>query len=216
MPTKKIAWENWDSDVLEQEVTDAIFESEDFEDEEAVEDAILFLGKIPKLVTTPTGVYQLHDKMNILNQFDCWMGHTNFDLTKSVEKVIESIEGVELLTVIGRYRFFIGIGKLFSFSDVRRTIENILCDSISHEDFDDILENEIEDNYRSLSSSITNLKLLLTEYKHWALFIGSDGMVDYTMSNQDNDAEYLEMIEEYEKYKKEYGGTILRDKVNEE
>jgi hypothetical protein len=36
------------------------------------------------------------------------------------------------------------------------------------------------------------------------------------MSNQDNDAEYLEMIEEYEKYKKEYGGTILRDKVNEE
>ena len=36
------------------------------------------------------------------------------------------------------------------------------------------------------------------------------------MSNQDDDAEYLEMIEEYEKYKKEYGGTILRDKVNEE
>ena len=108
------------------------------------------------------------------------------------------------------------MGSKFLAHEARRTIENILCDSIAHEDFDDILENEIEDNYRSLSSSITNLKLLLTEYKHWALFIGSDGMVDYTMSNQDDDAEYLEMIEEYEKYKKEYGGTILRDKVNEE
>jgi len=214
MPANKIAWENWDSDVLEQEIIDNILESEDFEEEEA-EDALLFLGKIPKLITTPTGIYQLHDKMNILNQFDCWMGHTNFDLTKSVEKIIESVEGVELLSIIGRYRFFIGIGKLFNFSDVRRTIESILCDSLS-DSYDDILEKDIETNYRSLSSSITNLKLLVSEYKHWAIFIGSDGMVDYTMSNQDNDAEYLEMIKEYEQYKKEYGGTILRDKVNEE
>ena len=214
MPANKIAWENWDSDVLEQEIIDNILESEDFEEEEA-EDALLFLGKIPKLVTTPTGIYQLHDKMNILNQFDCWMGHTNFDLTKSVEKIIESVEGVELLSIIGRYRFFIGIGKLFNFSDVRRTIESILCNSLA-DSYDDILEQDIENNYRSLSSSITNLKLLVSEYKHWAIFIGSDGMVDYTMSNQDNDAEYLEMIKEYEQYKKEYGGTILRDKVNEE
>ena len=153
--------------------------------------------------------------MNILNQFDCWMGHTNFDLTKSVEKIIESVEGVELLSIIGRYRFFIGIGKLFNFSDVRRTIESILCNSLA-DSYDDILEQDIENNYRSLSSSIINLKLLVSEYKHWAIFIGSDGMVDYTMSNQDNDAEYLEMIKEYEQYKKEYGGTILRDKVNEE
>lgn len=214
MPANKIAWENWDSDVLEQEIIDNILESEDFEEEEA-EDALLFLGKIPKLVTTPTGIYQLHDKMNILNQFDCWMGHTNFDLTKSVEKIIESVEGVELLSIIGRYRFFIGIGKLFNFSDVRRTIESILCNSLA-DSYDDILEQDIENNYRSLSSSIINLKLLVSEYKHWAIFIGSDGMVDYTMSNQDNDAEYLEMIKEYEQYKKEYGGTILRDKVNEE
>ena len=213
MPANKIAWENWDSDVLEQEIIDNILESEDFEEEEA-EEALLFLGKIPKLITTPTGIYQLHDKMNILNQFDCWMGHTNFDLTKSVEKIIESVEGVELLSIIGRYRFFIGIGKLFNFSDVRRTIESILCNSLAN--YDDILEQDIETNYRSLSSSITNLKLLVSEYKHWAIFIGSDGMVDYTMSNQDNDAEYLEMIKEYEQYKKEYGGTILRDKVNEE
>ena len=126
MPANKIAWENWDSDVLEQEIIDNILESEDFEEEEA-EDALLFLGKIPKLVTTPTGIYQLHDKMNILNQFDCWMGHTNFDLTKSVEKIIESVEGVELLSIIGRYRFFIGIGKLFNFSDVRRSIEKKIC-----------------------------------------------------------------------------------------
>ena len=214
MPANKIAWENWDSDVLEQEIIDNILESEDFEEEEA-EDALLFLGKIPKLITTPTGIYQLHDKMNILNQFDCWMGHTNFDLTKSVEKIIESVEGVELLSIIGRYRFFIGIGKLFNFSDVRRTIESILCNSLA-DSYDDILEQDIENNYRSLSSSIINLKLLVSEYKHWAIFIGSDGMVDYTMSNQDNDAEYLEMIKEYEQYKKEYGGTILRDKVNEE
>ena len=35
MPANKIAWENWDSDVLEQEIIDNILESEDFEEEEA-------------------------------------------------------------------------------------------------------------------------------------------------------------------------------------
>ena len=34
MPANKIAWENWDSDVLEQEIIDNILESEDFEEEE--------------------------------------------------------------------------------------------------------------------------------------------------------------------------------------
>ena len=38
-------------------------------------------------------------------------------------------------------------------------------------------------------------------------------MVDYTITNEDNDQNYLDMITEYEKYKKENGGTILQNET---
>jgi hypothetical protein len=88
MSSKKrvIAWEKWDEDVLEQELIEEIYqEVSEGEEENLVEDALLFMEKIPKLITTPMGMYQLHDKMSILNQFDCWMGYTNFDITKGVQ-----------------------------------------------------------------------------------------------------------------------------------
>ena len=207
MRPRKIAWENWGPDVLDEEIVEETLNNEDFqEDEELAEEALLFLGKIPKLITTPAGIFQLHDKMNVLNQFDCWMGHSNFDITKTVEKAMESIEGVEFLSIIGRYRFFIGIGRLFNFSDVRIEIEETFYDNVVIDD-----EHDIEASYTSLFDSIGNLKTLVSEYKHWAIFIGADGMVDYTITNEDNDQEYLDMIIEYEKHKKEHGGTILQD-----
>ena len=120
MSNKTIAWERWDEDVVEQEIVDNFYEKyEDAEEEEeegGIEDALAFLGRIPSLVTTPMGVYQLHDKMNIMNQFDCWMGYTNFDITQSVKNAIEKVEGVELLNIMSRYRFFLGVGKMFEFS----------------------------------------------------------------------------------------------------
>ena len=61
---KKIAWERWDEDVIEQEIVENFYEKHaDAEDEEGVEDALMFLEKIPSLVTTPMGMFQLHDKI---------------------------------------------------------------------------------------------------------------------------------------------------------
>lgn len=57
------------------------------------------------------------------------MGYTNFDITTSVQDALESVDGVELLEVMSRYRFFLGVGKLFNFSDVRRDVEEQLCDN---------------------------------------------------------------------------------------
>ena len=40
---------------------------------------------------------------------------------------IESCDGVEALKIIGRYSFFVGVGKLFDIKDVRSIIESELC-----------------------------------------------------------------------------------------
>ena len=116
---KQIAWEKWDTDLLEQEMIDDVIETSDESEMDLVEEALDLMSKIPKLVTTPAGVFQLHDKMNILSQFDCWMGYTNFNITQGVQDKIETAEGVELLIIISRYRFFLGVCKLFNFKIVR-------------------------------------------------------------------------------------------------
>ena len=59
----------------------------------------------------------------MLTNFDCWVGHTNFNLSKKIASELEKIEGVELLRICSRYRFFIGIGKMFDFKAVRKNLE---------------------------------------------------------------------------------------------
>ena len=52
MSSKKIAWEKWDVDLLEEELMDDLLEasSEDDEDAALTEEAIEFMQRIPKLV----------------------------------------------------------------------------------------------------------------------------------------------------------------------
>ena len=58
--------------------------------------------------------------------YDCWMGHANFNLTPVIKEELDGIDGVEILKICTRYRFFIGIGRMFDFSEVRKNIENKL------------------------------------------------------------------------------------------
>tara|TARA_R110002020_G_scaffold298736_4_gene514581 strand:+ start:3566 stop:4174 length:609 start_codon:yes stop_codon:yes gene_type:complete len=201
MSNKKIAWERWDEDVLEQEIVEDFYENhEDAEDEESVEDALAFLGKIPSLVTTPMGMYQLHDKMSVLNQFDCWMGYTNFDITKSVQEAIEKLEGVELLSIMTRYRFFLGVGKMFEFSDVRKLIETTICGFTS----DPALDEDTKESIDLIKSSISS-------DRYWTIFVSQSGEISYASTNKDSDEIYLSKLNHYRKRKKKNGGFIFQN-----
>jgi hypothetical protein len=69
---------------------------------------------------------QIMDDIAMLSSFDCWIGHTNFDITPPIKNILDSVPGIELLKIYSRYRFFIGIGKMFDFTDVRKIIEDSL------------------------------------------------------------------------------------------
>jgi len=67
------------------------------------------------------------DMMNdlaIVSNFDCWVGHTNFNITPSILRTLNSVEGIEVLKLFSRYRFFVGVGRMFNFKDVRHKVEN--------------------------------------------------------------------------------------------
>ena len=65
---------------------------------------------------------QLIEDMAMLSNYDCWIGHCNFDITEDIKQMLDETPGVEVLKVISRYRFFIGVGKMFKFTDVREYI----------------------------------------------------------------------------------------------
>lgn len=144
--TKKIGWQKYE-DYLEKQLTSPMLthiiqniamqhlekmgdiEDElDEEDEEEDEDYDLFdkkkniIHSSPMVPITP----QLMDDVAMLSSFDCWLGHTNFDLTHGIKDVLNKVPGIEVLKICSRYRFFVGIGQMFDFTEVRNDIEKAI------------------------------------------------------------------------------------------
>lgn len=128
----KIGWQKYE-DLIEKQLSSPIMhtlmgsimgqlhdELEDEEDEEEEDDHDIKHMHQPLMFPMSQ---QLIEDISMLSNFDCWMGHTNFDITHKIQDKLNTIEGVELLKVCSRYRFFIGVGKMFDFSDVRKNIE---------------------------------------------------------------------------------------------
>lgn len=69
---------------------------------------------------------RLMENISLAANFECWMGHTNFNITPEVRDKLNTTLGVEVLKICSRYRFFVGIGKMFDFAEVRQAIEQTL------------------------------------------------------------------------------------------
>lgn len=131
---KKLAWEKW-YDKVEDDIS--IF-GEDIDDQQdlqledqgvtsAFSPEMFF---IPEKISTPFGTYDASDPLCPTNLFECWIGHSNFPICEKEYTILnEEVDGVGAFKVISKYRFFIGIEKLFNFSVIRKDIEKKLCNS---------------------------------------------------------------------------------------
>jgi hypothetical protein len=132
MAKKIIAWENWNEkeiEGLEDEFTDI----SDIKDLEELADGLSlipqsnFMDMGPQVIHTPFGPVDPISKLKPSDRWDCWLGYTNFDLTRGVSDKLAIIGGVDALKIMSRYTFCIGIGKLFQFKNVRKDIEDAIC-----------------------------------------------------------------------------------------
>ena len=139
--TKKIGWQKYE-DYIEKQLSCPMLqsilqhmfanESEDEEEDEDEEDETyeesdskkhsLSLAINKMLPLTP----QVIDDISMLANFDCWIGHSNFDITPKIKDKLNRIPGVEILKIFSRYRFFVGIGQMFDFQNVRHEINKEL------------------------------------------------------------------------------------------
>ena len=122
---KKIGWQKYE-DVIQtemysplasmilEELNPAGVEDDEYEEEELHETESLILPK------------NFYETVSLMSRFDCWIGHTNFNITNSIKNKLNEVDGIEVLNIISRYRFFIGIGKMFEFTEVRKDIEKTI------------------------------------------------------------------------------------------
>ena len=141
--TKKIGWQKYEDMIqnqLQSPLLNSIYESlgsiqseldlEEFTEEELemLAEAENSLGSTYSQQVVPIDP-KMMEHVNLSANFDCWLGHTNFNITEDVLTKLEELDGVEVLKVCSRYRFFVGIGRMFDFKEVRKTIENTFIKS---------------------------------------------------------------------------------------
>lgn len=107
-------------EIISDESTEEDEDDESYEDDEKKSMSSLALSKLMPI--TP----QIIDDVAMLANFDCWVGHTNFDITPRIKEKLNKVPGIEILKIFSRYRFFVGIGQMFDFQNVRYDIEKEL------------------------------------------------------------------------------------------
>ena len=204
---KKIAWQSWNA------ITEEFYENDSglstLEDillatsnpEDLGDSPIKFFDPGPTVIYTPYGPFSSDSCLKPSNRWDCWFGYTNFDITFSVLDEIENADGVESVKIMGRYTFFIGIGKLFGSTEVKLNIENILTDT-KH-------INNIESVTPDLKEAIDSVKLQVDNKQFWSIFVSSMGEIDYIMADSLTDS-YLSDLNKFEDLRQKIGGIIIR------
>jgi hypothetical protein len=207
--SRKIAWESWNALEEERYANDGDFELIEDDEEETEADGAMHpfmaLSGLARMIETPLGAYNEQSLLQPSERWDCWIGYTNFDITKNIQKTIESIEGVEALKIIGRYTFFIGVGRMFSIKKVRHSIENVLCSYSKDEIFED------DDVYEAVSK----VREQLDNEKFWTIMVTADGSIEYVTSNEINKT-YLENVNKLIALKDKLGGIVLHSDDNNE
>ena len=163
MRERKIAWQKWVDEVVE--------DIEDLDDlDEIDDDNGLHMLELPSAIRTPLGAYGQFETMSPSNMFDCWFCYTNFDITEEDKNALDLVDGIEALRIVSRYRFFIGIGKMFTLTEVRPLVEIAL----------NINQHSI----------IAQIIAEISGKRKWAIGIYEDGSYTSITSDSDNDEEY--------------------------
>ena len=129
-----VYWEKWvnpyamDLDGIEWPGYEDPGEFEDIDDDDLEEfkSSLKEHQQQIKTLFTPMGPIPMTEHSMPSKLFKFWVGHSNFNITPDVVNIIEHVEGVETLNVWTRYRFRVGIGKLFKDSSVMFEIKEAM------------------------------------------------------------------------------------------
>jgi hypothetical protein len=104
------------------------------DDEDDIEDEVPTPTSRPtKFIATVMGHIPLTEYTHPSKIFNFWVGHTNFNITEDIFDIIEQVDGVEILDIFTRYRFRIGVGKMFESGKVKRDIRKAVLQHVKQQ-----------------------------------------------------------------------------------
>ena len=197
---KKISWESWNAKVVAD--TPEETPKEQTASYEQLEEQVDYLVpfQTTRVIYTPLGPFPEESILKPSDRWDCWTAHTNFPVTSKILNILnEEIDGIEVLKIMGKYSFFVGIARLFDIRDVRKQIDEKICS---------YTENEIFSN-DEIEETVNLLKDQLKDNNFWSILVYPEGMVEYVVANEIN-IEYLDALSSLIEKKNNFGGIILR------
>lgn len=225
---RKIAWEKFtpiseinpinhidQNDIPDNDEEETVDEEDEGSNENLVGRLINFEDLlINNKVRTPFGLYDTEDDFSPYNMFECWVGHTNFKLTRKDFDILNNdINGIGCLKVLSPYRFFIGIEKMFSFAAVRIQIQKDLCKNLNMEetfiDGNDDVDNVINMVISRINDAFFNIK----DSERWAVFVSNEGGNIQSIKNSEcgSDLEYQKKLSNLKSLKN--GNIIIYDSL---
>ena len=221
--SKKIAWEKFTPSYESKKFDTHEVDEEDDHEEDLEEDS----EEIPEMlgfvnldqimsrrkIKTPFGYYEIDDDFSPYNMFDCWIGHTNFKITKRDFNILnKEIDGIGCLKVISPYRFFIGIEKMFSFPAVRIQIQKDLCNNLEMQDEIEQINNNVDHTINMVISKINDALFSIRDSEKWAVYISREGEVKTIKNSEfDSDLEYQNKLKSLKSLKN--GNIITYDSL---
>ena len=120
--------EEWPGAINPSQIIDEYGEELEYDDDDPIDD--IPVGRHLKLMQTPIGILPMTEHSNPAKIFNFWQADTNFPVTRYIVSIINKIPGIEILNVFTRYRFRIGIGKLFKDRDVMHELNCKVADHL--------------------------------------------------------------------------------------
>ena len=128
-----IVWEKWidpfGDNIDEAKWTDYNNDMNHLDDDDSLPH--IKNSKPIRVIASPMGLIPYNEYTASGKIFNFWLGHTNFNISENIKKLLEKIEGVEILDIFTRYRFRIAIGKCFNDSEVMNYINETVYSHIN-------------------------------------------------------------------------------------
>jgi hypothetical protein len=156
------------------------------------------------VIPTAGGLVPLQVYGNFSANFDFWIMHTNFNLSKRVVDKLIEVPGVETCDVITRYRARIGFAKCFKSSAVKAEIGAVLgvgTPPRTDHKSDHVLKTEVQEKVNLLKSQAEGL------YSHWAIYVIPNGEISFIHS--DDQREYEKHLDLFLQAQQLAGGKVL-------
>lgn len=159
------------------------------------------------ILMTAAGLIPLQPYTDLTKAFKFFMGHTNFTIDDKTVNMIEEFPGVETLDILTRYRFRVGIGKIFDDEDVRKGLRAVLVNS----EYEMVEENpqghaltpEMVDRIETIKAGFEDAR------PYWASLVLPNGNVDFIRgSDKEVVAERLDL---YRTLQESVGGVIFQN-----